>query len=244
MIEDVLEYLDSITGPKCRSHSITIDHIDTDIFESVGWFRLHLKIDSSLFNRPLALLMDQYGASEIFLSGKKIASYGILKSDTSEEQRYNPKLLPRIIHFGDSSHQVLAVRYHHEKAYSFSKRYYQHNAGFNMSIGDPDLAISQVDYFITSSNFFLGLIMIFAILGFIHLLFFLFYKKKISNLYYSIFLFIFSLMVYAGKLQNEVSLNPDLHTKVAFFVSLGIPFFFITLQGFIYSHTSSPSGVT
>jgi class 3 adenylate cyclase len=77
--------------------------------------------------------------------------------------------------------------------------------------------------------------MIFAILGFIHLLFFLFYKKKISNLYYSIFLFIFSSLVYAGKLQNEISLNPDVHTRVAFFVSLGLPFFFITLQGFIYS---------
>jgi class 3 adenylate cyclase len=42
-------------------------------------------------------------------------------------------------------------------------------------------------------------------------------------------------LVYAGKLQNAVSLNPDLHTKIAFLVSLGLPFFFISLQGFIYS---------
>lgn len=214
---------------------LNVKETGNDIFNSKGWFRLHLEVDSSMYHKTVALLMNQYGASEIFLSGKKIASYGIIKNDSSEERRYNPKLLPTIIQFGDSSHQVLAVRYHHEKARIFSKRYYQHNAGFTLSLSDPGLAITQVDYFITSSNFFLALIMIFAILGFIHLLFFLFYKKKISNLYYSIFLFIFSLMVYAGKLQNEVSLNPDLHTKVAFFVSLGIPFFFITLQGFIYS---------
>jgi class 3 adenylate cyclase len=214
---------------------LNVKEIDKDVFDSKGWFRLHLEIDSSLFGKPFALLMNQYGASEIFLSGKKITTFGILKSDSSEEKRYNPKLLPTIIRFTDSSHQVLAVRYHHEKAFSFSKRYYQHNAGFRLSLSDPGLAITRVDYFIISGNFFLSLIMIFAILGFIHLLFFLFYKKKISNLYYSIFLFIFSSLVYAGKLQNEISLNPDVHTRVAFFVSLGLPFFFITLQGFIYS---------
>lgn len=214
---------------------LNIKEIDNDVFESKGWFRLHLEIDSSLFGKPFALLMNQYGASEIYLSGERVAAYGTFKSDSADEERYNPKLLPTIIQFTDSSNQILAVRYHHEKAYSFSKRYYQHNAGFRLSLNDPGLAITQVDYFIISSNFFLGLIMIFAILGFIHLLFFLFYKKKISNLYYSIFLFIFSLLVYAGKLQNAVSLNPDLHTKIAFLVSLGLPFFFIALQGFIYS---------
>jgi hypothetical protein len=214
---------------------LNVKEIEKEIFDGKGWFRLHLEIDSSIFNKSFGLLMDQRGASEIFLAGKKIASHGIFKNDSSEEKRYNPKLLPTIFQFGDSSHQILAVRYHHEKAFSFSKWYYQHNAGFTLSISDPKLAITQVDYFITSINFFLGLIMIFAILGFIHLLFYLFYKKKISNLYYSIFLFIFSLLVYAAKLQNAVSLNPDIQTKVAFFVSLGLPFFFIALQGFIYS---------
>ncbi len=214
---------------------LNLKSIESDVFDGKAWFRLHMEIDSSLFGKTYALLMNQYGASEIFLDGEKIASIGDFKSDSSEERRYNSKLLPTIFQFGDSTHQVLAVRYHHERAINFSKWYYQHNAGFTPSLSDPKLAITQVDYFIISSNFFLGLIMIFAILGFIHLLFYLFYKKKISNLYYSIFLFIFSLLVYAGKLQNAVSLNPDVHTKVAFFASLGLPFFFIALQGFIYS---------
>jgi len=228
-----LNYDDSVWDT--LSTILNVKEIEKDIFDGKGWYRLHLNIDTSLRSKSYALLMNQYGASEIFLNGKKIASYGIIKNDSSKEKRYNPKLLPTIIEFGDSLHQVLAVRYHHEKAYDFSKWYYQHNAGFTLSIDKSKSAIRQVDYFITSSNFFLGLIMIFAILGFIHLLFYLFYRKKISNLYYSIFLFIFSLLVYAGKLQNAVSLNPDVQTKVAFFVSLGLPFFFISLQGFIYS---------
>ncbi len=214
---------------------LNVKEIGKDIFDGKGWFRLHLEIDTSLFYKSFGILMDQRGASEIFLNGSKIESIGTIENDSSKERRYNPKLLPITFQFGDFTHQVLAIRYHHAKARSYSKRFYQHNAGFSLSFSDPKVAIQQVKYFITSNNFFFGLIMIFGILGFIHILFYLFYRKKISNLYYSIFLFIFSLMVYAGKLQNAVSLNPDVQIKVAFFVSLGIPFFFITLQGFIYS---------
>ena len=214
---------------------LNVKEIDSSVFNGKGWFRLHLKIDTFLFNTVQALLMNQYGASEIYLNGHSITSFGTFSNDTTEEIRYNPKLLPTNFKFADSVHQVLAVRYTHEKARVFSRKYYQHNAGFNLSLSDPKLAIQQLKYFITSNNFFLGLIMIFMILGFIHFLFFLFYRRKISNLYYSIFMFIFSSLVYAGKLQNAISLNPDVQTKIAFFVSLGLPFFFVTLQGFIYS---------
>jgi len=214
---------------------LNVKEIEKEIFDGKGWFRLHLEIDSSLFNKSFGLLMDQRGASEIFLNGNKIETLGTFENDTAKEERYNPKLLPIAVQFGDFIHQVLAIRYHHAKARSYSKHFYQHNAGFSLSFSDPKAAIQQLKYFIISNNFFFGLIMIFGILGFIHILFYLFYRKKISNLYYSIFLFIFSLMVYAGKLQNAVSLNPDVQIKVAFFVSLGIPFFFFMLQGFVYS---------
>ena len=217
------------------STRLNLREIDEGKFEGKGWFRLHLKVDSSLFNKTYALLMNQSGTSEIFLNGKKIETLGIFENDTTKEERYNPRLLPIIIQFNDHSDQVLAIRYSHSKATRYSKRYYNHQAGFTVSLYDHKLAITQVKYYIISNYFFLGLIMIFGILGFIHFLFFLFYRKKISNLYYSIFLLICSLLIYVARLQNEVSLNPDIQTKLGFFVSLIMPFFFVSLLGFIYS---------
>ena len=217
------------------STNLNIKSIKEGTFDVKGWFRLHFKINSLLFNKSVSLLVSQYGASEIYLNGNKIQTLGTFENDTVKEERYNPKLLPLIMQFDEYAHQVLAVRYSNKTASQYSKRFYHHNAGFTLSLADNKSAIEQLKYFIISNNFFLGLIMIFMILGFIHSLFYIFYRKKISNLYYSIFLFIFSLLVYAGKLQNAVSLNPDTQIKVAYFTSLISPFFFIALQGFIYS---------
>lgn len=235
---DQLEWASSVYDDSLwdtLSTTLNLKEIDDEKFDGKGWFRLHLKVDSSLFNKTFALLMNQYGTSEIFLNGNKIETLGTFRNDTTKEERYNPKLLPIIIQLNDCTDQVLAVRYAHSKAKRFSKRYYNHQAGFTLSLYDHKLAIYQVKYFIISNYFFLGLIMIFSILSFIHFLFFLFYRKKISNLYYSIFLLISSLLIYAARLQNEVSLNPDIQTKVGFFVSLIMPFFFVSLLGFIYS---------
>ena len=38
-------------------------------WKGIGWFRLHLDVDPTLWNKPLALEMHQAGASEIYLDG-------------------------------------------------------------------------------------------------------------------------------------------------------------------------------
>lgn len=48
-------------------------HYLTDLRAAeIGWFRLHLDVDSSLMNIPLSLNIFQRGASEIYLNGKLI----------------------------------------------------------------------------------------------------------------------------------------------------------------------------
>ena len=41
----------------------------------VGWLRLHLELDLTLADRPLALHYFQIGAGEIYLDGKKIKTF-------------------------------------------------------------------------------------------------------------------------------------------------------------------------
>jgi len=51
----------------------------------VSWLRLTLTIDSSLCQRPLALLTRQTGASEIYLNGKRIRQLGTVSEDPTSE---------------------------------------------------------------------------------------------------------------------------------------------------------------
>jgi hypothetical protein len=77
----------------------------------IGWFRLHLDVDSSLMNIPLALNIFQRGASEIYLNGKLIHKLGVVSQDPTEEVIFNPNFTPYSFQFEDQAHQILAVRF-------------------------------------------------------------------------------------------------------------------------------------
>ena len=131
---------------------LNLDSIDDKAFTGKAWFRIHLNIDPYLLNEPYAILMDQRGVSEIYLNGEKIETLGTFATDSSDEERYNPKLLPTIIQFKDTTHQVIAIRYSHEDAKLYRKRYYARVAGFSASLVNYKLAMIQVKYFIVSIN--------------------------------------------------------------------------------------------
>src|SRR4030095_9936730 len=57
--------------------NFNLNHLPQDTWQGIGWFRLKLIIDSSLYNQVLAVVMTHYGASEIYLDGKLINQYGI-----------------------------------------------------------------------------------------------------------------------------------------------------------------------
>ncbi|MBB3836505.1 signal transduction histidine kinase [Runella defluvii] len=58
----------------------------------VSWLRLTLTIDSSLCQRPLAILTRQAGASEVYLNGKRIRELGKVSEDPTAESTYSTGL--------------------------------------------------------------------------------------------------------------------------------------------------------
>jgi len=71
--------------------------IDEGTFEGLGWFRLHIRIDSSIRNKTFALLMNQQGASEIYLNGNLIQTFGTVSDSVENEKTNNPKMLPGLL---------------------------------------------------------------------------------------------------------------------------------------------------
>jgi class 3 adenylate cyclase len=206
-----------------------------DFFAGVGWFRLHVVIDSSLRNKTYALLMTQQGASEVYLNGKLIHKFGVFGLTEDAEEVRDPKLIPGLITFGDSLEYLLAVRYSNHKARHNLKVYREANAGFEMSLRDHTVAMRGLHTQVVATYLILFLFMVFLVLGIVHFLLFLFYRKQKSNLYYSIFMLLFSGLIYVVFQSNNVSENPDLSNRAGFVMSLLFPLFFIPMSGFIYS---------
>ena len=56
---------------------------------SLGWFRLKIDIDSMLFDKTMAILVKQTGASEIFLNGVEIGKFGKISTGNSKVEAYD-----------------------------------------------------------------------------------------------------------------------------------------------------------
>lgn len=209
--------------------------IENGTFEGLGWFRLHIQIDSAFTNKTFALRMEQEGASEVYLNGKRIKTFGTFSHEVSEERTSNPKTLPALISFGDSINYVLAVRYSNLRAKHNLQVYRRTEAGFRLEIWDYNLAVLVLVAQIRAGMFLLFLFTVFLVLSLVHFLLYLYYRRQKSNLYYSLFMLLFSVLILMMFQSNWISEYPPLVNRAWLFITLLFPFFFVPLTGFLYS---------
>jgi len=217
------------------STQLNLTKLSEGMFDGYSWFRLHIRIDSSLRNKTFALLMNQQGASEIYLNGKLIQTFGVYSHSVDDEEVTNPKAVPGMIRFKDSPDNLIAVRYSNLNAVRNLKVYREANAGFVLRIREHKAAMQGLVGQVNATYLVLFLFMVFLVLSLVHFLLFIFYRRQKSNLYYSIFMLLFSGIIFITFLSNGVSEYPPLSNKAGFIMSLFFPLLFIPLTGFLYS---------
>jgi serine phosphatase RsbU (regulator of sigma subunit) len=160
------------------------------------WFRNTVIVDSSLYNKPLAFLFIDFGAAKVYLNGILLYKYGEVGTSGRNEIHYIERN-PRVITFEAKENQVIAIRYSNFKAKELLN--YKIPVGFIAIVGDLNESISNRANNVRSytiHQFGIGaLILAFAI---IHFLLFVFYPKGKENLFYSISMFAFAVIVYSG----------------------------------------------
>ncbi|GDX51122.1 hypothetical protein LBMAG27_01690 [Bacteroidota bacterium] len=200
-----------------QSPIIGIDESHFGFFKGFGWFRYRFLIDSSLVNIPLAISMEQPGASEIYLDGKLIIKYGIINGIDSSVY-FNPIKTPQIIYLTNIGEHVLAVRYAN---YNLGENY---NSGFRLVIGKAENLIAQKETNAVAITFItVSLGFIFLTLSLLHLFFFLYYRSIISNLFFSIFMFSVSslfFLLFIGSLVHNPLMVLKLRTITFLFICL------------------------
>ena len=178
------------------------DNIDPtqDIFDlpqiskngQIGWLRLTLLMDESLLKKQISLVIQQTGASEIYLNGSKIVTNGII--NTSEIKAQDPLWKPFPINLNNQKQQVLAVRFALQPNLLYTAIFENYNPAIWINVMDSAVGV-EFHYSVTSRN----LIFIFLIIGIsfmifvIHFSFYLLYPNQKANLYFSLFSLFFLL---------------------------------------------------
>ena len=176
-----------------------LDSIPQDMWQGIGWFRLKLVIDSSLYNQVIAVVINHFGASEIYLDGKLINRHGIPDKNPDVEKTLRPLFAqPVLLNLDSMPEHLLAVRYSFTQASAFYKygmlwHIIKPNGftGFSIHFGN---AKDAVDLYIESlrKNLIVTItcVSVLFLMGIFHLFLFLFHSRERSNLYVGLFIFI------------------------------------------------------
>jgi len=152
------------------------------------WFRLHFFLDSNLSKKQLALIIQQSGASQIYLNGSLINNIGVFDTDPVKVKAYDPMGWPIALPVKNAGQQILAIRYSLQPGVKYTAIFASHNYAFFASINTLQAAnrnLQQIIFFLQGPTFFL--IGIFFILAVLHLSFFLFYRSQKANLYFCLY---------------------------------------------------------
>ncbi|MCW3103016.1 MAG: hypothetical protein JWO09_1456 [Bacteroidetes bacterium] len=216
--------------------SLDLAVLPENTFEGIAWMRLHLAADSSLLDQTLALMMTHSGASEIYLDGRLIHSFGKIDVQHPElEERSDPQEVPVGIRFEKTTRHVIAVRYANAKALEAFKKNIGSTCGFDMKIGQlRDSSFYKFSNSNITTAIFVFYFTFFIALSFLHFMFFVFYRAKRSNLYYSIFAGAFGTVFLFITIQKNFML-PDFTLIITQLFAFLPDFYIPALLAMLYS---------
>ena len=162
---------------------LVITDLPASGWQGIGWFRLHLSIsDERLWNTPLAFqLLYHAGASEIYLDGELIYTFGKVGTREEEEELYWERN-PQGISFSGKPNHVIAVRYS-----NFSTPQFNPALGFIVRINTLNSSIKgRVSMIRHGTTFQMVWTAILVFMMLQHLLLFFFYPRARENLYFAL----------------------------------------------------------
>ncbi|MCX8533996.1 adenylate/guanylate cyclase domain-containing protein [Chryseobacterium luquanense] len=199
--------------------------------DQVYWIRYYFKIDSASVNKSLCFDIKQIGASEIYLNGKKIETVGKIGKGASREFKIKNEL-PELFSLNNTEVNVLAIRF--LPVVGGKKMIINYSPiALDVELASAKEFLDEKVEMTEGFNFITMLICgVFSALGFIHLLLFLFYRKAVYNLYFSIYNLSIGLLSYMILLFYEMD-DPASIDLYGFFTFLSIVAFGASLTGFV-----------
>jgi serine phosphatase RsbU (regulator of sigma subunit) len=194
-------------------------------WQGVGWFRLHIVVDSALINKPLGLFIWQAGFSRLYLDGRLIYTF--------DTQRDGWTGMPKVLTFNREKRHVMAVCYSNRSVEKFHRAGF--NAGFSLRMGNVNqMTEHRMDRARTLTAYQMSFTSLTLAIGLLHLILFSFLPGLRQNLFFALFLFSYAATIFFDY-QSSLSVNIG---QELFYIRMhrAVYIFFVLFQlRFLYS---------
>ncbi|MEO8862102.1 MAG: hypothetical protein ABI358_11800, partial [Ginsengibacter sp.] len=204
--------------------------------QGVGWYQKVFNVPINFRDKPAALRMWEFGASEIFLDGKLIKRYGVVGSSIENEKIFVPRN-PIIINLNSQPYHTLFV--HYSNLHANNPGYANKHIGFRLLISPPEVAPQTWIGNYTSLPVSIGIMFIFSIYFFFV---WFFYPKRLASLFTMLLLLNFcGLLTSVYFTLNENEWLPLLRaSNTAAITSIWLNFFLLLVLYALYYKGNMP----
>jgi signal transduction histidine kinase len=197
---------------------------------NICWFRLHLSIDSNVAKQQLLFLIQQTGASEIYLNGHLLEKFGNIAKDSTKTKGVSP-VLGSFIPFpiSSSGDELLAIRFALQRGIFYFNFYGLTNSAFALTVAETT-SVSDMKNSDIVVYFEWARVGIFLILSVLHLALFLLNKLQKANFYFFIYAFLSCIDNFSVDLTNRhetMVANKMLQLTVGVFLAYLMFLFFV-----------------
>ena len=211
----------------------------------IGWFRLRLDVAPELVGVPLALRLSHLGASELYVDGARIATYGTVAATPEGERGQNPLKTPIPITFDRAGEHVVAVRYSSAVGTNGAARWvpgFRIPLGFEASVDTAEAAIAQHGLRMRFSTLFpISFFGILCAFGVLHFWLFIFHRTQRANLYYAIFALSFAANTLLNYLIGTAPIGTSAFLALVLLTRLALAGVFLAFVAFLYSAFAMPT---
>ncbi len=177
------------------------DSLSGPLWNGRGWFRLPLFVDSSLWNRTLAIRIEHLGASQLIYNGRRLYSIGTIDS---VDGGYRPRAMKlwQEIRIEPRHEQVLVVRYANLDWQRIRQKGY--HPGFVLSLAPVNSALRDAVDVRKNAERQIAFTFIPFILALVHFSLYGFMRNQRQHLFYAICMLGFAGVTYFNYLRSLV----------------------------------------
>jgi serine phosphatase RsbU (regulator of sigma subunit) len=229
--------LDDSSWEVLKSTALRSSSLPQSGWNGIGWFRLHLAIAPELMNQQLGLVLRHWGASEIYVDGVLVKSFGAVGSTRETERAFNPNGAAAVISFDSPGEHVIAIRHSVMAMRDVSEGRGRWLANSNLAFMGFQVALQKLDDALVTYEDYIkleaanrfGRAGVLLTLALLFMLLFFFYRLQRANLFFSLFAFCVALNV-LGNFMMGVT-HYDIGTQALVFVLTGLS---TTVLGFLF----------
>lgn len=162
-------------------HNLKVYEMPDSLWSGYGWWRVHFTASPKIIEEIERLYFYSWGAAEIYLDGKLVATYGKFSERSQKEKTYTPDYKgDRSLIIGPQELHTLAVRFSHHQAQKnyYIFRYYAENLGFNIGFSTAVRAAYSDFRYANSFAVLSVIVVVLSILLLLHLLLSIKFRKE------------------------------------------------------------------